>query len=65
MEGAFGHIARMIGNGRVSPSGGIEPDLVTAGCLSIKLKPKGFQSLNDFTIPESAQLSHQALTMRG
>jgi hypothetical protein len=54
-ESSFWHIARMIGNSRIPASGGIEPDLMAAGSLSIELESEGFQTLNNLTIPEPSQ----------
>jgi hypothetical protein len=44
---AFGHVARMIGNGGVATCAGIELDLVAAGGLTVELKPERFESWND------------------
>lgn len=57
-EGAFGHVAGMIGNGRVSMRGRVEPNLVTACSLTIELKPEGFEPLDDFPVPKTGQSSH-------
>ena len=57
-EGAFGHVAGMIGNGRVSMRGRVEPNLVTAGSLTVELKSEGFEPLDDVPVSKAGQSSH-------
>lgn len=57
-QSAFGHVAWMIRNGRVPESGRIEPNLMAACCLTIELKSKGFESLNNLSIPKTGQSPH-------
>lgn len=57
-EGTFGHVAGMIGNGRVPMRGRVEPNFVTAGSLMVELKSEGFEPLDDVPVPKSGQPSH-------
>jgi hypothetical protein len=49
---ALGHIAERIGNGRVPMRGKVEPNLVTAGSLTVELKSEGFEPLDDLAVAE-------------
>lgn len=57
-QSALGHVAWMVRNGCVPKSGRIEPHLVTACSLTIELKSKGFEPLNDFSILKAGQSPH-------
>ena len=57
-EGAFGHVAGMIGNGRVAMRGRLEPNLVTACSLTVELKSEGFEPLDDVPVFITGQPSH-------
>jgi hypothetical protein len=43
----------MIGNGRVSVCGGVEPDLVTSSRLSVELESQPLEPAGDVSVPES------------
>lgn len=64
-QGALGHVTRVIGNRRVPMSTQVEPDFVTPGGLSIKLKTELFEPPDNIPITESAQSPHQNPTING
>jgi hypothetical protein len=57
-ESALGHVAGIIGNGCVSMRGRVEPNLVTAGSLTVELKSEGFEPLDDVPVSKAGQSSH-------
>jgi len=64
-QSALWHVAWMVRNGCVPKSGRIEPNLVTACSLTIELKSKGFEPLNDFSILKAGQSPHLGIDDEG
>lgn len=59
-KGPFRHVAGVIRNGRVPVDSGVEPDLVAACGLSVKLEPMGSQLACDLPISKTRETPHQA-----
>ena len=60
-QSSFRHIARMVGNSGISTSFGIEPDLMAAGSLPVKLKSSFFQFADNLPVlnPDSRPIRRQ------
>lgn len=56
-QGAFGHVARVVGDGGVAIVGGVEPDLVRTGSLTIEGEAQRPQALHDVAIAEPGEAS--------
>lgn len=57
-QGAFRHVAGMIGNGGVALCGWIEPDFMTARCLTVELETQLFEPFDNVAVFVIAQPSH-------
>jgi YD repeat-containing protein len=64
-QGALGHVAGMIGDGGVAIRRRVEPDLVAARGLAMKLKAKLLEALDDLAIAKARQRPHQVDTISG
>jgi hypothetical protein len=64
-ERALGHIAWMVGDGRVAMRDGIDPDLVRAGSLAAKFKTHTLQSSHDLQVSKTGEPAYQVLTING
>ena len=55
----------MVGDGGVSVERWVEPDLMRAGGLTVKLQPELLQSIDDVPIAKARQRAHQVATING
>ena len=62
---AFGHVARVVGDGGVAVQRGVEPNFVATSSLAVELQAQRFQSFDDVSITKTRQRAHQMATING